>query len=72
MTSQKGWTPSEDVYAAFNSEKPNKMFLEKSLGDYSRQNQDYTWNVIRHERKELKFTGNNAHSDSSNKLQTLF
>ena len=34
------------------------MFLEKSLGDYSRQNQDYTWNVVQHQRKDLKFSGN--------------
>lgn len=57
VTSRKGWSPSEDAYAAFNSEKTNKMFLEKSWANYSRDNDDYTWNVIQHQRKHLKFTG---------------
>ena len=57
VTSAEGWIPSEDAYAAFNLEKANKMFLGNTLADYSRDDGDYTWNVLRHERKHLKFSG---------------
>ncbi len=57
VTSSEGWTPSEDAYAAFSSEKENKMFLGRTLADYSRDNGDYTWNVLRHDRKHLTFSG---------------
>ena len=57
VTASEGWTPSEDAYAAFNSENENKMFLGNTLADYSRDNGDYTWNVLRHERQNLGFSG---------------
>ena len=57
VTASEGWTPSEDAYAAFNSENANKMFLGDTLADYSRDNGDYTWNVLRHERQHLTFSG---------------
>lgn len=57
ITSSEGWTPSEDAYAAFDLEKPNQMFLAKTQADYSRGDGEYTWNVLRHERKHLEFSG---------------
>lgn len=57
ITSSEGWTPSEDAYAAFSSEKINNMFLGKTLADYSRYSGDYTWNVLRHERKDQTLSG---------------
>ena len=57
VTSSEGWTPSEDAYAAFNPAKENKLFVEKTLADYSLDDGDYTWNVLRHERKHLTFPG---------------
>jgi hypothetical protein len=57
VTASEGWAPSEDAYAAFSSENANKMFLGSTLADYSRDNGDYTWNVLRHERQQLTFSG---------------
>ncbi|CAB3976745.1 Hypothetical predicted protein [Paramuricea clavata] len=57
VTANQGWTPSEDAYAAFNREKSNSMFVNKSWVEYSLGRMDYTWNVIKHERGGFKFTG---------------
>ena len=61
VTSSEGWTPSEDAYAAFSYANTSKIFLGKTLADYSRVNGDYTWNVLRHDRKHLSFTGKDLH-----------
>ena len=60
VTADNGWNPSEDAYAAFNREKPNSLFIDGSWVEYSSENEDYTWNVIKHERNRLKFTGRSS------------
>ena len=57
VTADNGWNPSEDAYAAFNREKSNLLFIDGSWVEYSSEKEDYTWNVIKHERNKLKFTG---------------
>ena len=58
VTADTGWKASEDAYAAFNRKRPNALFLDRQWIEYSTAKQDYTWNVIKHQRKDFKFTGN--------------
>ncbi|XP_068695547.1 uncharacterized protein [Montipora foliosa] len=51
------WTPSEDAYATFNPSKKNSMFLDHEWGQYTLEKMDYTWNIIKHARKDKRFTG---------------
>lgn len=55
--SANDWTPSEDAYAAFNPSKKNLMFVDQAWGQYTLENVDYTWNIIKHTRTDKKFTG---------------
>lgn len=57
VTANTGWKASEDAYAAFNRQRPNAMFLDGQWVEYTTEKQDYTWNVIKHARKSLKFSG---------------
>ncbi|XP_068679495.1 uncharacterized protein [Montipora foliosa] len=51
------WTPSEDAYAVFNPSKRNSMFVDHAWGQYALDKVDYTWNIIKHARKDKTFTG---------------
>ena len=55
--SANDWTPSEDAYAAFNPNKKNSMFVDHEWGQYTLEKVDYTWNIIKHSRRDKKFTG---------------
>ena len=55
--SANDWTPSEDAYAAFNPSKKNSMFVDHEWGKYTLDKVDYTWNIIKHSRKDKRFTG---------------
>ena len=57
VDSENGWMPSEDAYAAFNPSRDNIMFVDQQWGEYRVDNLDYTWNVIKHSRKDKKFDG---------------
>ncbi|XP_028392094.1 uncharacterized protein LOC114516738 [Dendronephthya gigantea] len=57
VTADSGWTPSEDAYAAFNRERTNTLFVDGNWVEYSAARQDYTWNVVKHERNTFKFSG---------------
>ena len=57
VTADTGWKASEDAYAAFNRQRKNKLFVDGHWVEYSTSNQDYTWNVIKHQRSKLRFTG---------------
>ena len=57
VNSRAGWTPTEDAYAAFHPGRENKLFVDNHWGSYSRQQLDYTWNIITHARKNKKFGG---------------
>lgn len=51
------WTATEDAYAAFNPSKKNRMFVDHEWGQYTLDNVDYTWNIIKHTRKDKTFSG---------------
>jgi len=55
--SANDWIPSEDAYAAFNPSKKNSMFVDHEWGLYTLDKVDYTWNIIKHSRKDKRFTG---------------
>ena len=57
VNSENDWTPSDDVYAAFNPGRANKMFVDGVWTALYRKHLDYTWNIIRHTKRSAKFNG---------------
>lgn len=57
VTDKQGWHPSEDAYAVFHPDRSNSLFVDGSWSAYNRSNLDYTWNIIKHSRKDYKFQG---------------
>ena len=57
VNSENNWTPSDDVYAAFNPGRVNKIFIDGVWSALYRKNLDYTWNIIRHTKRSKKFNG---------------
>lgn len=57
VASENGWSPSEDAYAAFNPGRRNSLFEDGRWGMYHRNEIDYTWNVLKHDRKDSEFDG---------------
>ncbi|XP_071494335.1 uncharacterized protein [Diadema antillarum] len=51
------WNFSEDAYATFRRDVENVMFKDGSWAQYTQSRLNYTWNIIRHEREHLSFTG---------------
>lgn len=52
-----GWHFSEDAYASFRPDVEQVLFKDGTWAQYSRENLSYSWNIIRHEREDLSFTG---------------
>ncbi|XP_032218491.2 uncharacterized protein LOC116601632 [Nematostella vectensis] len=57
VTANSGWVPSEDAYAVFHPGRSNELFVDGVWAAYNKSHMDYTWNVIKHSRKDKKFDG---------------
>lgn len=57
VTKEDGWNPSEDAYAIFHPGRSNTVFVDGTWAAYNLSNMDYTWNIIKHTRRNKKFEG---------------